>query len=51
VPIGGGEFRKFLEDGDSVVLRAWCESPGAVRIGFGSAQGAILPANSSDHSI
>ena len=45
VPIGGGgEFRKFLEDGDSVVLRAWCESPGAVRIGFGSAQGSILPA-------
>jgi fumarylacetoacetase len=44
VPIGGGEFRKFLEDGDSVVLRAWCESPGAVRIGFGSAQGRILPA-------
>jgi fumarylacetoacetase len=44
VPIGGGEFRKFLEDGDSVVLRAWCESPGAVRIGFGSAQGGIMPA-------
>jgi fumarylacetoacetase len=43
VPIGGGEFRKFLEDGDSVVLRAWCEAPGAVRIGFGSAQGRILP--------
>jgi fumarylacetoacetase len=45
VPIGGGELRKFLEDGDSVVLRAWCESPGAVRIGFGSAQGRILPAD------
>jgi fumarylacetoacetase len=44
VPIGDGEFRKFLEDGDSVVLRAWCERPGAVRIGFGSAQGGILPA-------
>ena len=44
VPIGEGEFRKFLEDGDSVVLRAWCERPGAVRIGFGSAQGRILPA-------
>jgi fumarylacetoacetase len=51
VPIGGGEFRKFLEDGDSVVLRAWCESPGAVRIGFGSAQGRILPAIDSEPSL
>jgi fumarylacetoacetase len=52
VPIGDGEFRKFLEDGDSVVLRAWCESPGAVRIGFGSAQGSILPAvESTDKPI
>jgi fumarylacetoacetase len=39
-----GETRTFLEDGDSVILRAWCESPGAVRIGFGEAQGRILPA-------
>ncbi len=44
VAIGGGEFRRFLEDGDCVALRAWCESPGAVRIGFGCAQGCILPA-------
>jgi fumarylacetoacetase len=51
VPIGGGEFRKFLEDGDSVVLRAWCESPGAVRIGFGSAQGRVLPAIDSEPSL
>jgi fumarylacetoacetase len=38
-----GETRTFLEDGDSVILRAWCESPNAVRIGFGEAQGRILP--------
>jgi hypothetical protein len=30
--------------GDSVILRAWCESPHAARIGFGEAQGRILPA-------
>jgi len=39
-----GEIRTFLEDGDSVILRAWCESPQAARIGFGEAQGRILPA-------
>jgi fumarylacetoacetase len=51
VPIGGGEFRKFLEDGDSVVFRAWCERPGAVRIGFGDAQGRILPAVPGEQSV
>ena len=51
VPIGGGEFRKFLEDGDSVVFRAWCERPGAVRIGFGDAQGRILPAGPGEQSV
>lgn len=43
VPIGD-ESRTFLQDGDSVVFRAWCEKPDAVRIGFGSAQGQVLPA-------
>ncbi|HSY96429.1 MAG TPA: fumarylacetoacetase [Steroidobacteraceae bacterium] len=44
VQIGGGESRTFLEDGDTVILRGWCERPGAVRIGFGEAHGRILPA-------
>jgi fumarylacetoacetase len=39
-----GETRTFLEDGDSVILRAWCEGPDAARIGFGEAEGRILPA-------
>ena len=30
-----GERRVFLEDGDAVVIRGWCEKPGAARIGFG----------------
>ena len=38
------ERRRFLEDGDSVVLRAWCERAGHVRIGFGTACGTVLPA-------
>ncbi|NML17841.1 fumarylacetoacetase [Azohydromonas caseinilytica] len=40
----GGEQRTFLEDGDSVVIRGWCEKPGAARIGFGSCEGTVLPA-------
>lgn len=39
-----GEQRSYLEDGDTVVLRAWCERPGAARIGFGECRGTLLPA-------
>lgn len=39
-----GETRSFLEDGDTVVLRGWCEKPGAARIGFGECRGEVLPA-------
>jgi fumarylacetoacetase len=41
-----GETRTFLEDGDRVTLRAWCERPGAARIGFGECSGTVLPAAS-----
>jgi fumarylacetoacetase len=43
IAVGSGERRAFLEDGDAVTLRAWCERAGAVRIGFGEARGVILP--------
>jgi fumarylacetoacetase len=39
-----GETRKFLEDGDEVILRASCERQGAVRIGYGECRGVVLPA-------
>jgi fumarylacetoacetase len=39
-----GEQRVFLEDGDSVTLRGWCERPGAARVGFGACVGTVLPA-------
>ena len=38
-----GEQRSFLEDGDRVTLRAWCQAPGAVRIGLGAVSGMVLP--------
>ncbi len=40
----GGAARTFLEDGDGVLFRAWCEAPGAARIGFGTCAGTVLPA-------
>jgi fumarylacetoacetase len=44
IQIGREEFRTFLEDGDSVIIRGWCEKPGTARIGFGDVQGRVLPA-------
>ena len=40
----GGEPRTFLEDGDTVILRGWCERAGAARVGFGECRGTVLPA-------
>jgi fumarylacetoacetase len=39
-----GEQRKFLEDGDEVILRGFAERDGFRRIGLGSCRGTILPA-------
>jgi fumarylacetoacetase len=41
-----GEARGFLEDGDTVTLRGWCERPGRARVGFGTLTGTVLPAES-----
>lgn len=39
-----GIGRKFLEDGDTVTMKAWSEKDG-IRVGFGEVTGKILPAN------
>jgi fumarylacetoacetase len=44
IAVGSAETRTFLEDGDRVVLRAWCERAGRRRIGFGNATATVLPA-------
>jgi fumarylacetoacetase len=36
-----GTERKFLNDGDTVIMKGWCENDG-VRIGFGEARGKII---------
>jgi len=45
IALAGGESRTFLEDGDRVTFRGWCERPGFVRIGFGELSGTVLPAD------
>jgi fumarylacetoacetase len=45
IELPGGETRRFLDDGDTVTLSAWCEQPGRPRLGFGSLNGTVLPAS------
>jgi len=42
VQLPSGESRSFLEDGDEVTLKAWCERDGEVRIGFGECVGRVV---------
>ncbi len=44
ITLNNGEIRTFLEDGDAVVMRGWCQRDGAARIGFGDCVGTVLPA-------
>jgi fumarylacetoacetase len=44
LPLPDGGQRTFIEDGDTLEMRAWCEKPGARRIGFGTCLGTVLPA-------
>jgi len=41
IQLASGETRTFLEDGDEVTLKAWCEGDG-VRIGFGECVGRVV---------
>jgi fumarylacetoacetase len=42
--LANGETRAFLEDGDEVILKGWCEASNFRRIGLGECRGLILPA-------
>ena len=43
VELAGGVKRSFLEDGDLLVMRGWCQGDG-YRVGFGEVEGTILAA-------
>ena len=42
--LANGETRTFLEDGDTVILRGYCQREGFRRIGFGECRGTVAPA-------
>jgi fumarylacetoacetase len=42
IELPGGEVRRFLEDGDEVILRARCKRDGQVSIGFGECRGVVI---------
>lgn len=42
--LANGETRTFLQDGDTIILRAHCERSGFRRIGFGECHGQVLAA-------
>lgn len=42
--LGSGETRRFLEDGDEVILSARAMREGFVSIGFGACAGRVMPA-------
>jgi fumarylacetoacetase len=44
VSLRDGSVRRFLEDGDEVVFRGYCEREGCARIGFGECRGVVAPA-------
>ena len=45
ITLSNGEQRTFLEDGDAIILKGWCDGEGLPRIGFGEAKGTVLAAN------
>jgi fumarylacetoacetase len=44
VQLPNGETRKFLDDGDEVIVRGFCEREGYMRIGLGECSGVVRSA-------
>ncbi|MGH9949776.1 MAG: fumarylacetoacetase, partial [Pyrinomonadaceae bacterium] len=45
IELPSGETRRFLEDGDEIIMKGYCEREGFRRIGFGECRGRIVPAD------
>lgn len=43
VALPSGEERRFLQDGDEVIMKGYLESEGRPRLGFGECRGVVLP--------
>ena len=44
IVLSNGETRTFLADGDTVILRGFCDKAGSARIGFGECRATVLAA-------
>ncbi|MBE7515671.1 MAG: fumarylacetoacetase [Chloracidobacterium sp.] len=44
IDLPSGEQRRFLEDGDEIIMKGYCEREGFRRIGLGECRGRIVPA-------
>lgn len=44
IELPSGEERRFLEDGDEIIMTGHCRRDGFRRIGFGECRGKVLPA-------
>lgn len=42
IQLANGQERSFLEDGDELTIKAYCELPNQVRIGFGECRNRII---------
>jgi fumarylacetoacetase len=42
ITLPNGEKRTFLEDGDTLIMRGYCERAGAMRIGLGEVSGTVV---------
>lgn len=47
ITLPSGETRRFLADGDEVILNGHCKAEGFARIGFGACRGRILPSHAN----
>jgi fumarylacetoacetase len=43
IQLSNGEVRGFLEDGDEIILRGYCQTDGLPRITLGECRGTIFP--------
>ena len=45
IELPNGETRRFLEDGDEIIKKGYCQREGFRRIGFGECRGRVIPAD------
>jgi glutathione S-transferase len=45
IKLNCGDTRKFLKDGDAVIMKGWCSKKGIGRVGFGECSARVLPAD------